>query len=643
MSQPPPPPNQPPSGGSGAPQDQPPKGFGAPQSPPPGGFGAPQSPPPGGFGAPRTPPPPQTSPQAPPPPAQGPGYGYPQPQTPPQAPPQAPPPAQGPGYGYLQPPTAPQQPYGHPQTPPGYPQQQPGYGFPQPPTMPMQPQGSQGGGRKGLSTQAWIIVAAVTAIALIVGGGVWYAKGSGDDHKDEAQTSDSKDKGKGGKGEKGGGTGKAGATIGYAGSGGTGTEAKEKAPGNTSAKVLFQVPGPQIKDRDQIDSVQGSWVSGSVYAKAAVGKIIGYDADTGATKWTLPLPGQTCAGSGQITSTGIAAVVSEAAPRPAKRQHQPCSKITAFEVATGKKLWTKSVESNGTPVTFGELEISGDTLALGGGFSYGGAALDITTGKVLWAPKVGACTDVGYAGGDQLVAVRKCGDYGNETYEVQLLDPTTGKDKWSYKLPQGIDNAKVISTDPVVFGVDAGDITSSGVTDVFALDDEGKLRSKIVLEDGKYEHDCEVNKVHQCHAIAVGNDKLYVPTKEHDGKADYSQTNEIISFSLATGKTTGERIDAGDDYEMWPIRMDGGNVIAYKDGPYDKGSQVVSIDGKSLKETKLLETPASEAVHSAISSMVPKDSEMLYTDGRLFFGQDLVSKPWSTRDKSYTALAFGAK
>ncbi|OIK01525.1 PQQ-binding-like beta-propeller repeat protein [Streptomyces colonosanans] len=606
-------PQDPPSGGFGAPQSPPSGGFGAPQDPPPGGFGAPQSPPPGGFGAPQTPPPPsQTPPQTPPPPAQGPGYGYPQPQT------------------------MPQQPYGHPQTPPsyGYPNQQPGYGYAQPSAVPVQPQAAKGAGRKGPGAQVWIIVAAVAAIALIVGAGVWYSQSSsgGDSGKDPVAGT-SGGSGSGGGGEDKGGTG---------GTGGVAKEKPEKVPANTSAKVLFQLPAPDIKDKNEIDSVAGSWLTDSVYAKADLYKIVGYEPDTGAVKWTMPLNGQTCAGSTEITTSGIAVVVSESGKRSGAHDRKPCSDVTAFEVATGKKLWTKSVKTGDSPVPFGEVAISGNTVAAGGGY-YGGAAFDLTTGKVLWQPKTGSCTDVGYAGGEQLVAVRKCGDYGSEIYEVQLLDSKTGKDKWSYKLPQGIDNAKVISTKPVVFGLDAGDTSLTGTTDVFSLDDSGKLRAKITLEDGRYAHDCKIGKVHDCHGIVVGNDKLYVPTKEHDGAGKYSQTNEIISFSLATGKTTGDKADAGDEYELFPMRMNGGNILAYKDGPYDKGAQVVSIDGKTLKTTLLLETPGSESVHRAISSMVPKSSELLYTDGRLFFGQQLVSKPYSAKDKSYTALGFGAK
>ncbi|MFC4466946.1 PQQ-binding-like beta-propeller repeat protein [Streptomyces xiangluensis] len=598
MSQPPPPPpNQPPQEG----------GSGAPQGPPPGGFGAPQSPPPGGFGAP-------TPPQGTPP---NPGYGY------PQQPPQAP---------GTPPTTTPPQPYGYPQTQPpgqpgyGYPGQQPQYGYPQPSTMPLQPQ-APGGGRK-LNAQLMIIVAAVLAIGLIVGGGVWYASSTGGDDKNDA-------------------SGTSGGTGGEDGKGDEGKKApdgggSEKVPSSTSAKVLFQVPQPAVPD-DEVWSVAGSWLTDKVYAKAGLSEVIGHDPATGKETWTMPLAGHTCAASPEITKDGVTVVISEASKRSKTNEYPGCTEVTAFNLNTGKKLWTKSVGDGSEKAKFEEASITGTTVAVGSGLD-GGAGFDLTTGKALWQPKVESCEDLGYRGGEQLVAVRKCGEYGEEKLEVQLLNPKDGSVQWTYKLADGIDNAKVISTKPVVIGLDSDEITSSGATDVFSLDDSGKLRTKITLEDGRYEHDCGVGKIHDCKGIVVGNDKLYVPTKQHDGTKEFSRTNEVISFSLASGKTAGDRADAGDGYEMFPVRMDGGDIIAYKQGPYDKGSEIVSIDGGSFKQTTLLVTPATEQVRNAISSMVPKSSELLYANGRLFMGRDLISKPSSSLDgEKYTTIGFGAQ
>lgn len=381
-----------------------------------------------------------------------------------------------------------------------------------------------------------------------------------------------------------------------------------------------------------------------MYAKAGLNEVIGYDPASGKETWTMPLKGLSCAASPEITEDGVTVVISEGSKRSKTNKYPGCTEVTAFNLNTGKPLWTKSVGEGSEKAKFEEASITGTTVAVGAGLD-GGAGFDLTTGEILWQPKVEECEDLGYRGGEQLVAVRKCGEYGEEKIEVQLLNPKDGSVQWTYKLPAGIDNAKVISTKPVVFGVesDPDNPTGTGTSDIFSLDESGKLRTKITMEDEKYDHDCGVGKIHDCKGILVGNDKLYVPTRQHDGTKEYSRTNEVISFSLATGKTAGDRADAGDGYEIFPIRMDGGNIIAYKQGPYDKGSEVVSINGGSFEQTKLLVTPASEQVRNAISSMVPKSSEMLYTDGRLFMGQDLISKPTSSTGEKYTAIGFGAQ
>ncbi|WP_061335267.1 outer membrane protein assembly factor BamB family protein, partial [Streptomyces scabiei] len=558
---------------------------------------------------------------------QGPGYGY--PQTPPPQP----------GYGY----PGQQGPYGQPQPGPYGQQPPPGpYGY-QPPTMAMHPQMGQPAGKKKVNTTAIIITAAVVAIALIVGGGVLYTSTSGGDDSGKKDTASSEGT-TGGKDDTKGDDGGS-SSAGGSSSGGVEvpTEAQEKAPSSAAAKILFQVPAHEVKEKLTIDSVKGSWLTKTTYAKSALNKIVGYEPDTGKTKWTLDLTGQTCAGSREITTEGIAVVVTESAKRKNNDDRQPCTEVTAFNVETGKEVWTKSADTSGEKVPFGEVTISGTTVAAAGGYG-GGAAFDVNSGKVLWSPKVGECTDEGYAGGAQLIAVRKCGDYGSETFQIQLLDPKSGSVKWTYKVPSGIQRAKIISTKPVVFGVVTGsDIPLNGTTDIFSLDDSGKLRAKISVPDKKYDYECPVRGVWACRGIYVGNDKVYMPTKNHDGTGAYSSTNEIVSFSLATGKSTGDRVDAGDDYDLFPIRMDGPNIIAYKDGPYDKGAQIVSIDGKTLKQTKLLETPSSESVLRAISGMTPTLSEMLYTDGRWFIGSELVSKPYSKDEKEYTALGFGVK
>lgn len=632
MTQPPqPPPNDPPQGGFGAPQDPPPGGFGAPQDPPPGGFGAPTPPPADPFGKqPATPPPPAPGGYGtPPPPAPG-GYGTPPPAGPPQQP----------GYGYPQ--AQPPQPgYGFPQTPPqGQPQQgygfppgqapQQGYGYPTAPMQqPYQPQQPGGNGPKKFSTQAQIIVAAAVAVALIIGGGVWFASSGGDDEKkDEAVSS------AGATGENKGGSG------GSLGGGG-----KEKAPADIKAHVGFQLPQPKVTD---VTTVTGSWLTDKAYVKTGVNEIVGYDPAKGTKLWSIPLAGQVCAASRHMSKDFKTAVAFEEGKRTASNKYPSCNQVGALDLNTGKLMWNKSITAStggDRPVRFDEVTLSGSTIAAGG--TEGGAAFDLNTGAERWKPKVSTdgCYDKGYGGGEALAVVRKCGTYDDPQLIIQALNPTTGAPLSSYKMPAGVEYASIVSTKPLVVAADVGDTAGdgSGISDFFSIDAaSGKLLTRIAADGEKYAASCRATKVESCQHVAVGNNRVYVPTEEHEGTGEYGNTNEIVSFDLTTGKQTGDRADAGDRYSMFPVRMDGGNLIAYKEPPYDKGGQIVSIDGATFKPTVLMDNPGDEAVRDAETSFSSDYAEYVYGGGKLFISETMVSKPRASSlgDKEYLVVSF---
>ncbi|MFJ6571949.1 PQQ-binding-like beta-propeller repeat protein [Streptomyces sp. NPDC091292] len=651
MTQPPPPPNEPPPGGFGAPQDPPPGGFGAPQTPPqtppqgpPQDFGKPpqqpqQPPQQPGYGYPGQPP---QAPQAPqtPPPAQP--YGQP-PQAPPQAPPQTPPAQQpygqpAPGYGY---PGAPgQQPPQYPGHPGGQPGGQPGYGYPgqQPspygtyPTATTPSAPSAGGGSRLGNPITLIIGAAVLVIALIVGGGVWYASSSGKD--DTKNTADSG-------GSKGGSDDSGDKEKGSTGGGG-----KEKAPSNTASKVLFQVPQPEVKDKNSSITVEGSWLTDKVYAKSGIAEIVGYDRDTGKKTWTIPLPGPVCAAARHTTAENMTAIIYEAAMPTKAKPYNGCTEVSGVDLDAGELLWTENGKSGDQKINFSEVTVGANTVAAGS--TSGGSAWNISDGKLLWNPKVGdTCYDAGYAGGEALAVVRKCGAIDARRLEIQTLDPASGKPLSTYKLAAGIDYASIVSTRPLVVAADVGDSAGDGssISDFFSIDwKTGKLRAKMSAPGDRYAARCGATEVEQCTMLAVGNDRLYIPTEEHDGSEEFKKTNEIVAFDLATGKLTGQRADAGDGYTLTPLRMDGGNVIAYKSPPYDKGGQVVSISGDSFKETKLMENPATEAVRDVERSFLPSYAEILYGDGRLFMSAVYAQASSSSSDRErYLAIAYGTQ
>ncbi|MEU0334186.1 PQQ-binding-like beta-propeller repeat protein [Streptomyces sp. NPDC006193] len=584
------------------------------QPPPPGQPPQPPNQPPPN----QPPPPPAQPPQAPPP-----GYGY-----PPPAPPQ--PPAQ-PGYGY---PGVQQNPYAQqPPAYPAYPAQPanpyaqpthpvppvpPGYGRPGPglpPTAPMPSGPGRGGGRN--NTALFIVVAAVVAIALIVGGGVWYARSSGDDGTRHGSAASS-----------------GGAGGGRKGSGASGGE--EKAPADPSARLLFKVPLPES---DGTVVTSGSWLTDTVYAKSGIAEIVGYDPAKGTELWTIKLPGPVCAAARHVTADGRTAITFQ--PRmPPKNSSAGCSRVAAIDLAAGKKLWTKSIKSGDFPITLQNVAVAQHTVAVG---SYeGGAAFDIDTGTSLWQPKQDdTCYDAGYGGGDRLVAVRKCGEYDNRQLHIQTLDPKSGKVLSEYKMPDGIEYAAVVSTDPLVVAADVGR-SGSGVSDYFSVDNRtGQLLARIPASADTYGGRCDgITLVDGCRQVVAGNGRLYLMTRTHDGSGRYSRTNEIVAFDLRTGKQTGQRAEAGDGYTLSPLRMDGGNLIAYKAPPYDKGGQVVSIDGGSFEQTELLENPATRSVREGETGLLPEYAELLFGRGRLYMSAVYASKSSASYDR-YLVMAFG--
>ncbi|MFE7551370.1 outer membrane protein assembly factor BamB family protein [Streptomyces gardneri] len=606
---PPPPPNQPPDpqGGFGAPTpppQQPQPGYGHPQQPD-AGYGYPQQQPEPGYGYPQ-----QPQPDA--------GYGY------PQQPPTAP---QQPPYGY---PTAPQQPV---QPPYGYPapQQQPYGGYQTAPVPAVAP-----GGKK-LSAQLQIIIAAAVAVVLIVGAGIWYANSESGEGKDREPLSSA--------GTSQGGSGGSGEAKGTGGGG------SEKPPAETQAKLTFQLPKPGVPD---VTDVSGSWVTDKAYVKTGVNSLVAYDLAKGTPVWTLPLTGQICGTSRHLTADNKLAILFEASKRVAPRYYQQCTEVGVVDLGTGKLLWSTSVTGGSAgdqKARFGEVTVSGKTVAAGG--NDGGAAFDIANGNPRWKPQANDedCFDLGYGGGAGLVAVRKCGPYDSQYVLIQNLNPMTGAPLSQYKMPAGVKYASIVSTKPLVVAADVGDSAGdgSGISDFFSLDEKtGKLKAKITADADQYAGRCRSTKVEACTKILVGNGRLYVPTEEHEGASGEfgDETNEVIAFDLATGRTAPEKADAGDKYSLVPLRMDGGSLIAYKAPPYDKGGRIVSIDGVTMKETLLLENPADATVNDIENTFSPDYSEILYRDGRVFMSAMILSKPRasaSPADKEPLAVSYSTR
>ncbi|GHH45788.1 outer membrane protein assembly factor BamB family protein [Streptomyces candidus] len=469
-----------------------------------------------------------------------------------------------------------------------------------------------------------IVIAAAVATVLIVGGGVWYANGDGERRNDVR--------------------GSAG-TDGKSGREAADGPGGERVPTDTRSEVAFALPVPVVTTDVK---VAGSWLTDTVYVKPGVASISGYDIADGTRLWTIALPGQLCAASHHTSKDNRTAIAFEATKPRTTKDTVPCTEVGAIDLTKGKLLWSRSV-SGGTAaddqkVRFDEVTLSGNTVAASG--DKGGAAWGLTDGRELWKPQLNAekCADVGYGGGETLAAVRRCGPYESLYWEVQNINTATREPISTFRMPTGFAYPSIVSTRPLVVTAKlfsaSGDVSDS--RDFFSIDEKtGKLKTIIPAPRDRYVVDCTFDEVEGCRGVVVGNDRIYFPTEEHQvGTEEFVRTNEIVSFDLTTGKPTSDKADAGVRHAMYPLRMDGGNLIAYREPVFGEGSkQIVSIGGDSFTPVTLLASHVRGSTHDTECAF-SYGAEILYTHGRMFMSDGMIGKPRKTSTGERTCLAL---
>ncbi|WP_432195658.1 PQQ-binding-like beta-propeller repeat protein [Streptomyces sp. bgisy027] len=609
------PPNQPPQGGFGAPQDPRQGGFGAPQ---PGQEGAPQTPPPP-QGAPQTPPPPQGAPQTPPPPqtppsgAPQPGYGYPQQPGPPAQP--------GPYQSgpYAQPSQQPG-PYGYPQQPGPYGQQPaPGYGYPPQPQYPGAPGTPPGGSRNPFKGKPAVAIGAAVAVLLVLGGTVFAVTRGGDDKKDEPVARQSDDpKGSGSPSESGDGGSE----------GGDDPENLNAGRQAGESKVLWYKPAPDAPKSGA--DAPGMWITDRTAVKAAYKQVFGFKVGDGEDAWDpITFPEKICAVTPQKSASDkiVVAYMSGSSDRA------KCNQLQQIDLNTGDKGWKGSVADGQLfdSTLDVELSITGKTLLVGR--SQSGTAYDVDSGKKMWdKTRFGdKCFPDAFAGGDKIIAVASCAASSSDEHdEVQQLDPSTGKAKWTMRFDKGWRVARVFSLDPlVVYGTNK----DKKAWNISTFDSAGKIRSQVDV-DLEIGAECGwailQRDLQGCSGVVADANTLYMPTK---ATAD---ANEIVAIDLGNGKEKW-RVKSPADDSMLPIKVENGKLIAYVQASYDAGGQVVAIpvSGSSHQPAKLLQNPASAAdIENGFFSKA-----YAWADGRFYLSSTRLSGQDEAKEK--LMLAFG--
>lgn len=593
----------PPAGGPSGPAPGPVPQGPPPQGPPPG-YGYPQQPtaPPQGA-LPQSPAPPGQVPQGSPPhgpasqgaPPQSYGYGYGGPQ--PAAPPQAPPAGYGaPGYGA---PQAPVPGYGTPQAPtPGYgpygpPQQPPqGYGFPPQPPQPYGhpmhggPVGPLGAPQAGAARRkpVGMIVLLVMAVLVLSGAGygAWYM-----------------------------------------------------LVGSASNNVLWSVAGK--KNGDDTAAILGAKTRGTWFTDKAVIQTMpdgvkAYDLGSGKQLWATALPGDSSeACVAPENSAGDIGIV-------AYGEGKACDHVVAYDLDSGKVLWDKDLKPGDT-TSKDQVSVAraGDVVVINAAKVT--LALKAADGTTAWDPKKFAtedCPSGEFTGGKALIRVRGCQindfddpDWGKNWDEVSLIDPATGRPRWTYhhKVPEDsfgeLEGRDVISTSPVVLlrHGDDGDA-------LFSLDDEtGKVRSQFSpATPSEYVMTSDSRGGPWSEAGTFGN-TFVISTSGRKSQ------NLLAAYDLDSGKQLW-KTDSAEFRSFYPLPAAGGDrVLAYKSGHAgDKGPELVEFDAKDGTMKTVVEYPVDIRKGMSVSA------RPYWHDNRLYVSEPNPSVVYG--DTPYTLVAL---
>ncbi|AZP20782.1 hypothetical protein EJC51_34745 [Streptomyces aquilus] len=423
-------------------------------------------------------------------------------------------------------------------------------------------------------------------------------------------------------------------------------ETTEKVPGSPEGQLMLEHDEENLsKATDAAPRyAPGTWATDKVMVKGVANRLEGYnialDADEKA--WTLKLGGHLCATSRHVTADGRTAVVIQP-PRPEDSEKSGvCDQVVFFDLNTGKKLWQKQMPAASSAfVTNTNLTLTKGVVAVAWG--QGSVAYDMKTGAKLWNSALGdECQDKAFAGGRALLALRGCGSLPDVRYQVQKVDPRTGKPVWTYKVSDGVQSVYLPSSDPPVLVVAAGD---SLPTDVITLDANGKHRSTISL-DG-YDAKCGeryfgspyFGVYENCDGIVVGRTQAYLLSKENIATGEPSDW--IVAFDLATGRTAG-KFEGREFQTVYPLRTSGDDLLIYRRGAGTVApAAVVRWNPRTDKETPLLLFTLPEEDDADLSD--PERSDILYQQGRVFFGKrELVRDDKSPTDPALMAIAFGS-
>ncbi|BBC32531.1 hypothetical protein SGFS_038250 [Streptomyces graminofaciens] len=418
----------------------------------------------------------------------------------------------------------------------------------------------------------------------------------------------------------------------------------EKRPATEAGRMAFRFSEDDMSPSEHYE-MPGMWATDKILAKGInrtlVGFEIGKDVAVGDEVWSVRLDGPICGTTRHVTVDGRTAV----AYRASTEEKALCDHVAFVDLDTGKKLWQATLPTTGTPSyaeTLPNVTMTRGTVAVTWG--KGSSAYDMDSGKVLWkSPRTDDCRDTGSAGDQALLIRDTCFNKTttDDTFRIRKVDPRTGKVEWTYDVSKGVGNVYLVSSEPAVLAVAAGDVD---ITDLITLDENGKYRATIRLEGGNYLAECadqiNYNAIDYCPSVVVGDGQVFLVSREDENQTAEDNANWIIGFDVKTGKTT-KKFESGRNQLLYPLRMSGDQLLAVRVStdnirPY----ALVSLDPRTGEETPYyyFGLPTEAVVLTS-----PAAADFVVQNGRLFFGTKVATGPDNGKEKEWKWLVVGVE
>ncbi|MDR3081843.1 MAG: PQQ-like beta-propeller repeat protein [Streptomyces sp.] len=393
-------------------------------------------------------------------------------------------------------------------------------------------------------------------------------------------------------------------------------ESVEPKPKGGAGHMIASVVTKDLEPK-QRQAAPGTWATEKFLVKGRYDRLEAVKIGEDTEAWTTVLPGPICGYTSMVTVAEKTAVLFRD-----KAHGDLCNQVGFIDLDTGKLLWKSSFPGKsklGATVDPTDVTMTRGVVVTAWQ-AQGAAGFDMKNGRKLWQRnRAEKCYDLGFQGGRALGVVRSCSSGSNDefssVYQVQRLDPRTGRAQWTYRVTKGVRGVSLISSQPAVIGVGAGG--EGQITDLISLSDKGKYRATIRLEGDHYEVDCDTFFINHCSQVVVGKEQAFITSSEQvEGVND--TTNWIVGFDLATGKSR-MKFDAGDDRMIYPVRMSGDALLAYKvsTDTYAPNS-LVSPDPATGKQHEYFYFNVSPDTPGLVSGGSADD--VVIEGGRIFFG-----------------------